>query len=218
MSHHNDNTETDTDPILQHYNMEHTVPNSSSTSPTLSQDQIIPQEDKCDTTRRRVTFTADASVVMYDDDEDSHSETKSLEATVSSVSATETTYISWYILFVAILSAVGGFLFGYDTGIVSGAMLFIQEELKLDTLQVEFVVGATTFGAILGGVGAGHLSDLIGRRPVTLISSFIFLVGALMMALAPGYHLLLAGRLVVGIGVGLASMVVPTYISEVSPK
>ncbi|RKP07164.1 hypothetical protein THASP1DRAFT_17465 [Thamnocephalis sphaerospora] len=127
-------------------------------------------------------------------------------------------HISWYVLFVASLSAIGGFLFGYDTGIISGAMLFIQEEFALDTLQVEFVVGATTLGAIFGGLGAGFLSDRLGRRPVTLLSSIVFLAGALMMALAPGYGLLLTGRLVVGFGVGLASMVVPTYISEVSPK
>ncbi|RKP27944.1 general substrate transporter, partial [Syncephalis pseudoplumigaleata] len=126
--------------------------------------------------------------------------------------------ISWYVLFIAMLSAIGGFLFGYDTGVISGAMLYVEEEFHLNTLQVELIVGATTLGAIFGGFSAGWLSDRLGRRPVTFTSSLVFLLGALLMAFAPGYEVLLAGRFIVGIGVGLASMVVPTYISEVSPR
>ncbi|KAI8056162.1 major facilitator superfamily domain-containing protein [Syncephalis plumigaleata] len=134
------------------------------------------------------------------------------------VDETDQLPVSWYVLFISTLAAIGGFLFGYDTGVISGAMLFIEEEFHLSVLQVELIVGATTLGAIFGGFSAGFLSDRFGRRPVTILSSIVFLLGALLMAFAPGYEVLLVGRFVVGIGVGLASMVVPTYISEVSPR
>ncbi|KAF9896572.1 hypothetical protein BX616_007190, partial [Lobosporangium transversale] len=77
--------------------------------------------------------------------------------------------------------AIGGFLFGYDTGVIAGALLPIKEEFGLSSQEQEFVVGGTTLGAILGGLLAGALSDLIGRKPVTLLSSVIFIVGAALM-------------------------------------
>lgn len=205
--------------------------------------------------------------------------------------------------------AIGGFLFGYDTGVIAGALLPIKEEFGLSTQQQEFVVGGTepmlpvpvppvllryyshyspsvipthtrlalvvllilqnfvclswtvierqrgrerervapalplsltslrhcrlstlfclsslitlaqlygnigtTLGAILGGLLAGALSDLVGRKPVTLLSSIVFIVGAALMTFAHHYWLLLLGRVVVGVGVGLAALVVPLYI------
>ncbi|ORZ21007.1 major facilitator superfamily domain-containing protein [Lobosporangium transversale] len=114
--------------------------------------------------------------------------------------------------------AIGGFLFGYDTGVIAGALLPIKEEFGLSSQEQEFVVGGTTLGAILGGLLAGALSDLIGRKPVTLLSSVIFIVGAALMTFAHDYWLLLLGRLVVGVGVGLAALVVPLYIGELAPS
>ncbi|KAH7036488.1 hypothetical protein BKA57DRAFT_486646 [Linnemannia elongata] len=114
--------------------------------------------------------------------------------------------------------AIGGFLFGYDTGVIAGALLPIKEEFGLSSQQQEFVVGGTTLGAIIGGLLAGALSDLVGRKPVTLLSSVIFVVGAALMTFAHAYWLLLLGRVVVGVGVGLAALVVPLYIGELAPS
>ncbi|KAF9373975.1 myo-inositol transporter [Podila verticillata] len=114
--------------------------------------------------------------------------------------------------------AIGGFLFGYDTGVIAGALLPIKEEFGLSSQQQEFVVGGTTLGAIIGGLLAGALSDIVGRKPVTLLSSIIFVVGAALMTFAHHYWLLLLGRVVVGVGVGLAALVVPLYIGELAPS
>ncbi|KAF9208078.1 myo-inositol transporter [Haplosporangium sp. Z 27] len=114
--------------------------------------------------------------------------------------------------------AIGGFLFGYDTGVVAGALLPIKDEFGLTSQEQEFVVGGTTLGAIIGGLLAGALSDLIGRKPVTLLSSVIFIIGAALMTFAHKYWLLLLGRVVVGVGVGLAALVVPLYIGELAPS
>ncbi|KAI1320553.1 myo-inositol transporter [Mortierella claussenii] len=114
--------------------------------------------------------------------------------------------------------AIGGFLFGYDTGVIAGALLPIKEEFGLSSQEQEFVVGGTTLGAIIGGLLAGALSDLMGRKPVTLLSSVIFVVGAALMTFAHRYWLLLLGRVVVGVGVGLAALVVPLYIGELAPS
>ncbi|KAF9578730.1 myo-inositol transporter [Lunasporangiospora selenospora] len=94
--------------------------------------------------------------------------------------------------------AIGGFLFGYDTGVIAGALLPIKEEFGLSSQQQEFVVG--------------------GRKPVTLLASVIFVVGAALMTFAHHYWLLLLGRVVVGVGVGLAALVVPLYIGELAPS
>ncbi|KAF9175982.1 myo-inositol transporter [Mortierella sp. AD011] len=114
--------------------------------------------------------------------------------------------------------AIGGFLFGYDTGVVAGALLPIKDEFGLTSQEQEFVVGGTTLGAIIGGLLAGALSDLVGRKPVTLLSSVIFVVGAALMTFAHKYWFLLLGRVVVGVGVGLAALVVPLYIGELAPS
>ncbi|KAG0728729.1 Proton myo-inositol cotransporter [Chionoecetes opilio] len=115
------------------------------------------------------------------------------------------------------LSAIGGFLFGYDTGVVSGAMLIIRDDFKLNTLWHELIVSATIGAAMLASLGAGAATDRYGRRLVILSASLVFLVGAVVMGAAPEKVTLLVGRIIVGIGIGLASMVVPVYLSEVSP-
>ncbi|CAO3635331.1 unnamed protein product [Cunninghamella blakesleeana] len=115
-------------------------------------------------------------------------------------------------------ATVGGLLFGYDTGVISGALHPIEEEFDLIHSQSGLIVGATTFGAIFGGFFAGVSSDRFGRKILILISSIIFIAGALIMALSPNFGCLLAGRLVVGLGVGIASMIVPVFVSEIAPK
>ncbi|ORY97493.1 general substrate transporter [Syncephalastrum racemosum] len=117
-----------------------------------------------------------------------------------------TTFV--YLLVVSV--CIGGFLFGYDTGVISGALLPLQTDFGLSTGQQEMVVGGTTLGAIFGGFFAGS--------PLVLVSSGVFILGSLVLAGAGSYRTLLAGRLVVGLGVGIASMIIPVYVSELAPK
>ncbi|XP_035498701.2 proton myo-inositol cotransporter isoform X3 [Scophthalmus maximus] len=117
----------------------------------------------------------------------------------------------------AFFSALGGFLFGYDTGVVSGAMLLLKKEMSLNALWQELLVSSTVGAAAVSALSGGFLNGWLGRRPCILLSSFIFTVGGLVLSLAPDRVVLLAGRIVVGLGIGIASMTVPVYIAEVSP-
>ncbi|KAG9510010.1 Proton myo-inositol cotransporter [Fragariocoptes setiger] len=119
---------------------------------------------------------------------------------------------------VAFLGAVGGFLFGYDTGIISGVMLFVRDEFDLNEWWQESIVSSTLLAAWVFSMISGSVTDGFGRRPVIIMSSLIFVIGSIMMALALNEYLLLCGRLVVGAGVGFASMTVPMYIAEVAPS
>lgn len=114
-------------------------------------------------------------------------------------------------------SAIGGLLFGYDTGIVSGAMVFIRDEFALNNWWQELVVSATILAAWIFSIISGHVADSWGRKRVILLASFIFTVGAFLMAFAWTKHILLLGRLTVGAAIGLASMTIPLYIAEVAP-
>ena len=112
--------------------------------------------------------------------------------------------------------ALGGLLFGYDTGVISGAILFIEKQLNLGSWQQGWVVSAVLLGAIIGAAIIGPSSDKYGRRKL-LISSLIFIVGALGSAVAHNFELLVASRIVLGIAVGGASALIPTYLSELAP-
>lgn len=103
----------------------------------------------------------------------------------------------------ACFAAIGGFLFGYDTGVVSGAMILLKKEFGLNTIWQEMIVSVTIGAAALSALLGGIFNEKLGRRKVILIASTVFTAGALMMGLTPNKELLLAGRLVVGIGVGM---------------
>jgi len=122
-----------------------------------------------------------------------------------------------FVIFAAIFAAVGGLLFGYDTGVISGAILFIKEQFVLSTFQQELVVSMVLAGAALAALSGGSLSDRIGRRAALIVTSIIFIAGALVCAFAQSVTILLLGRFIVGLGIGLACATVPVYISEVSP-
>lgn len=120
------------------------------------------------------------------------------------------------------VSAVSFFLFGYDTGIVSGAFTWVEDALGLSSVESEVLVGSTTAAAAVSAVFAGHISARFGRRLPILLSSLLFTFGAFLMALAPasraaGFATLLFGRVAVGTAIGFASMAVPLYIGEVAP-
>jgi SP family galactose:H+ symporter-like MFS transporter len=122
-----------------------------------------------------------------------------------------------FVYVVAIVSALGGLLFGYDTGVISGAILFIEKDYALSNLLVGIVVSAVLIGAVIGAAVAGYLADLVGRRKMIIVAAIVFILGAIGTALTPNVLLLIAGRIIVGLAIGIASMTAPLYISEVAP-
>jgi sugar porter (SP) family MFS transporter len=114
-------------------------------------------------------------------------------------------------------AALGGLLFGYDTGVISGALLFIRTAFHLSTGGESIVVSIVLVGAVIGATVAGSLSDRFGRRRVILVTALLFVIGALISAFAGSVGTLLAGRLLIGIAIGVASMLTPLYLAEISP-
>jgi sugar porter (SP) family MFS transporter len=122
-----------------------------------------------------------------------------------------------FVLLVASIAALGGLLFGYDTGVISGAILFITKDFGLPTRLQAFTISVVLLGCMLGALVAGGLADRVGRRRTLLAAGITFLGGAIVSAFAPNEAILLAGRFIVGIGIGFSSVVAPLYISEVAP-
>ena len=118
----------------------------------------------------------------------------------------------------AAITATGGLLFGYDTGVISGALLFIRQDFAPLSPFVEGIIVSTLLvGAVVGALSGGPLSDRVGRRPTALLAAVIFGLGALAVAFAPSVAFIIFGRFLLGLGVGLASMIVPLYIAEIAP-
>ena len=122
-----------------------------------------------------------------------------------------------FVYVAAAISGLGGLLFGYDTGVISGAILFIRKDFALSPTWVEVVVSCALVGALLGAMGGGALADRFGRRRVIIATAALFVAGALGTAVSSTVAWLIAGRIVVGIAIGVASFTTPLYISEVSP-
>ncbi|KAF5188264.1 Polyol transporter, partial [Thalictrum thalictroides] len=117
----------------------------------------------------------------------------------------------------AILASMTSILLGYDIGVMSGAVIFIKDDLKISDTQVEILVGILNLYCLFGSAAAGKTSDWIGRRYTIVLAAAIFFVGAILMGTAMSYSLLMLGRFVAGIGVGYALMIAPVYTAEVSP-
>jgi len=123
-----------------------------------------------------------------------------------------------FVYIAAAFCALGGMLFGYDTGVISSAILFLKKYFALSPTMEEIVVSIALVGAVAGAAVGGKLSDSIGRRKVVLMSAGIFVLGALFgSSMARNIPWLICGRLMIGFGVGAASFTAPLYISEVSP-
>ena len=115
------------------------------------------------------------------------------------------------------MAALGGLLFGYDTGVISGALLFIRQVMSLSPTLQGVVVAIALAGAAVGAATAGQLSDQVGRRRVILGAGLLFIAGAFISAVAQGVVSLLIGRFLVGLAIGAASMLTPLYLAEISP-
>lgn len=115
------------------------------------------------------------------------------------------------------LGALGGLLYGYDMGVISGALLFIKDDIPLNSVTEGLVVASMLVGAIFGSGASGPLSDRLGRRRVVFVIAIVYIVGALILALAPSMPVLVIGRLVIGLAVGGSTAIVPVYLSEMAP-
>jgi len=122
-----------------------------------------------------------------------------------------------YFYLIASVAALGGLLFGYDTGVISGALLFIRQVMALSPTMQGLVVAIALAGAAIGAAVAGYISDLAGRRPVILGAGLLFIAGAVLSAIAQDVTILMIGRLLVGLAIGVASMLTPLYLAEISP-
>ena len=124
----------------------------------------------------------------------------------------------FWLYIVAIIASLGGLLSGYDTGVISGALLFINESWNLADTEQGILVSSVLIGAVIGAATNGVLADIFGRRKIIMATAVIFVLGSIMCAFAPNALVLIASRIFVGFAVGIVNFVVPLYLSEISPK
>jgi MFS family permease len=121
-------------------------------------------------------------------------------------------------IFLSLVTAIGGFLFGFHTSIISGALLFFSVEFSLSIFDQELIVSTLLIGALLGALAGGPIADRFGRKKTLFFTLLLFLVGTFFLAGAHNFQELLLGRFFLGLAIGVASLVGPLYIAEISPK
>lgn len=124
---------------------------------------------------------------------------------------------SGYLYRVSSVAALSGFLFGFDTAIINGAIVFLRRHFRWTEIETEFAAGSLLAGCALGAGAAGALSDRFGRKTVLLLSAVIFALSSIATALPNSLGEFVAARVVAGVAIGIASMLAPLYIAEVSP-
>src|SRR4029450_1984131 len=122
-----------------------------------------------------------------------------------------------FLIKLTIISTLGGLLFGYDTGVISGALPFLVEDLNLSTVQEATVVSSLLFGAMFGALIGGKMADSLGRKRALMVNAVLFFFGALGAAFAPSFEIMVGARIVLGIAVGSAAAVVPLFLAEMAP-
>ena len=118
---------------------------------------------------------------------------------------------------ISAIAAIGGLLFGYDTGVISGALLFIKSDLNANTFEQQAIVAVLLLGAMFGALISAYLADRLSRKWTKVISGSVYVIGALGCAFSVNAEMLIGFRFLLGLSVGTASFVAPLYISEVSP-
>ncbi|CAN4094125.1 unnamed protein product [Withania somnifera] len=122
-----------------------------------------------------------------------------------------------YVFGCAVFASLNNVLLGYDVGVMSGAILFIQEDLKITEVQQEVLIGVLSIISLLGSLGGGRTSDAIGRKWTMGLAAAVFQIGAAVMTIAPSFEILMVGRILAGVGIGFGVMIAPVYIAEISP-
>jgi len=122
-----------------------------------------------------------------------------------------------FVKIIAVVATLGGLLFGYDTGVISGALLFMGPQLQLTPFTTGLVTSSLLFGAAFGALLSGHFAAAAGRKKIILVLAIIFAIGALGTSMAPDVEWMIFFRLVLGVAVGGAAATVPVYIAEIAP-
>lgn len=129
--------------------------------------------------------------------------------------------LSPFIIILTFVASISGFMFGYDTGYISSALLSIGKDLSNKDLSYgdkEIITSATSLGALITSIFAGTAADIFGRKPCIMFSNVLFVIGACLQVSAHKFWQMAAGRLVMGFGVGIGSLISPLFISEIAPK
>ncbi|NGX35934.1 MAG: putative metabolite transport protein CsbC, partial [Candidatus Anoxychlamydiales bacterium] len=121
-----------------------------------------------------------------------------------------------FTLFVSIIAAIGGLLFGYNTATISGAILFLTKDFNLSTIAQEVMISIILVGALVGACFGGILTDRIGRKKSLFITSIVFIIGTFIVMIAQTVTMLFIGRIILGLAIGVVSLAVPLYIAEMS--
>ncbi|SCU80600.1 LADA_0B08526g1_1 [Lachancea dasiensis] len=129
--------------------------------------------------------------------------------------------VSWFIVTLTFVASISGFMFGYDTGYISSALVSIGTDLDGQELTYgnkEFITAATSLGALISAIFAGTCADIWGRKPCIMFSNLLFVIGAVLQVCAHSFWQMVAGRLIMGFGVGIGSLISPLFIGEIAPK
>ena len=121
-----------------------------------------------------------------------------------------------YVIFLAAVAALGGFLFGYDTAVISGTIGSVATQFGLDNVSTGWYVGCALVGSIIGVMFAGWLSDTFGRKKTMILSAVLFTLSGVGCAVSSSFDMLVLYRILGGVGIGVVSIISPLYISEVS--
>ncbi len=132
--------------------------------------------------------------------------------------ARESTKQRWLLGIISAVAAIGGLLFGYDTGVISGAILYIRHDYALTIGQEELIISMVSLGAIFGAILGGPISDRLGRKKVVLSSSVLFVISAIGLSLSGSINELIFWRFLVGFAIGISSATAPLYIAELAPR
>lgn len=124
----------------------------------------------------------------------------------------------WYVFMISLVSAMGGYLFGFDFAVITGGLPFLREQFGMDAYWEGFTTGSLALGCITGCLMAGRISDKYGRKPGLMTAAGTFALSSLLMGIAPNLNSFIFFRFMAGIGVGMASMLSPVYIAEIAPQ